>query len=110
MEDKRAMTPKRARELGYLTEYAYMPPIGQWTGKLIAKCWGNGVNIICFFEHVDTGNKYQLSAWRHKENIYRPKDDGINFSQKGMEKQIFLIETQLNSKGKPVWISAIPLA
>jgi hypothetical protein len=107
MEEKRAMTPKRGRELGLLTEYAYMPPIGQWEGKLIAKCWGNGMNIICFFEDVSTGEKYQLSAWRHQENVYRPKDDGIDFSQTGMEGQIFLIETKVSSKGKPVWLSAI---
>lgn len=106
MADERAMTPKRARELGLLTEFDYMPPIGSLTAKLLAKCWGNGMNIICFFEDVATKKKFQLSAWRHEENIYRPKDNGIDFSQKGMEGQIFIIETGLSSKGKPVWLSA----
>lgn len=106
MTDERAMTTKKARESGLLTAYDYMPPIGQWKGKLIAKCWGNGLNIICFFEDVTTGNKYQLSAWRHEENTYYPKDDGIDFSQREMEGQIFLIETQLSSKGRPVWLAA----
>lgn len=92
--------------LGLLTEFDYMPPIGTWTGKLIAKCWGNGLNIICFFEDVTTGKKYQLSAFRHEENVYRTKDDGIDFAEKGIEGQIYLIETKLSSKGKPVWLSA----
>lgn len=106
MEEKRAMTPKRARELGLLTEFDYMPPMGPWTGKLIAKCWGNGLNIICFFTDVATDKKYHLSAFRHEENIYCPKDDGIDFSQRGMEGQTYLLETGLSSKGKPVWLSA----
>lgn len=106
MEDKRAMTTKKARELGLLTEFNYIPPIGIWTGKLFAKCWGNGLNIICFFVDVATGKKYQLSAFRHRENIYRPKDEGIDFSQRGMEGQAYLIETRLSSNGKPVWYSA----
>lgn len=106
MEYKRAMTIKKARELGLLTEFDYIPPIGQWTGKLLAKCWGIGLNIICFFEDVATGKKYQLSAFRHEENYYCPKDDRIDFSQREMEGQIYLIETRLSSKGKPVWQSA----
>ena len=106
MNDKRAITPKLARELGLLTEFEYMPPIGQWTGKLIAKCWGKGMNIICFFEDVATGKKYQLSAWRHEENVYRPKDNGIDFSEAGINGRTYLIETRLSSKGKPIWYSA----
>lgn len=106
MADERAMTPKKARELGLLAEFDYMPPMGSWTGKLIAKCWGDVKSIICFFEDVTTGKKCRLSAWRHEENIYRPKDNGIDFSQKGMEGKVFLIETKLSSKGKPVWLSA----
>lgn len=106
MEDKRAMTIKKARELGLLVEFDYMPPMGQWTGKLIAKCWGMSYNLICFFEDVHTGEKCQLSAYRHEGILYCPKDDGIDFSQKGIKGQTYLIGTRLSSKGKPVWLSA----
>ncbi|MHB1247844.1 MAG: hypothetical protein ACYCZL_00280 [Polaromonas sp.] len=106
MNEKRAMTMKQARESGLLSESAYLPPMGEWTGKLLAKCWGNSRNLICFFEDVATGNKYKLSVFSNEGTRYRPKDDGIDFSEPGIEGQDYVIETALSSKGNPAWLTA----
>jgi hypothetical protein len=106
MNEKRAMTMKQARESGLLSESAYLPPMGEWTGKLLAKCWGNSHNLICFFEDVATGNKYKLSVFSNEGTVYRPKDDGIDFSAPGLEGQIYLIETRLSAKNNPAWLAA----
>ncbi|MHB1280031.1 MAG: hypothetical protein ACYCYL_02180 [Acidithiobacillus sp.] len=106
MNGKRAMTMKQAKESGLLSESDYIPPMGEWTGKLVAKCWGNSRNLICFFEDVATGKQYKLSAFSNEGTRYCPKDDGIDFSESGIEGLNYLIETALSSKGNPAWLAA----
>lgn len=109
MEKKRAMTMNQARESGFLSESDYMPPIGEWTGKLLGKCWGKSHNLICFFEDIETGKKHRLSAYKTDGENYGPKGIEIDFSQPGIEGQEYYIETELSLRGKPAWIDAFLL-
>lgn len=106
MGQNRAMTMKQARESGLLSESDFTPPMGQWTGKLLGKCWGQSVILICFFEDVTSGNKYKLSAFRNDGEHYCPRDNLIDFSEPEIEGQEYFIETGLSSTGKPAWLAA----
>lgn len=106
MEEKRALTMSHAKDYGLMAKADFSPPIGQWTGRLLNKCWGKSVNLICFFEDVATGEEYRLSAFRNAEKRYCPKDNVIDFSQPGIEGKNYLVTTGLNSKGNPAWLTA----
>ncbi len=108
MEAKKAMTMAQAIESGLFSACDPNPPEGDWTGRLLAKCWGKSMNLICFFEDEVANKKYKLTAYRSRddERRYCPKDAGIDFSEKGIEGQEYFIETELNSKGNLTWIHA----
>jgi hypothetical protein len=107
-EAKRAMTMKQATESGWLSACSPNPPIGDWTGRLLAKCWDNkSMRLICFFEDEVANKKYQLTVYRSRDGRrYCPKDAGIDFSEIGIEGQEYFIEIELNSKGNPTWTHA----
>lgn len=104
-DSKRAMTLKQATEAGWLSACSFNPPVGDWTGRLLGKCWGKQSNLICFFENIETGIKYQLFAYKN-DGYYGPKNTGVDFSEKGIEGQEYFLEIELNSKGNPKWIDA----
>lgn len=106
-EAKRAMTKSQAIESGWFSECDSKPPVGEWLGRLLAKCWGNSMELVCFFEDEVANKKYKLSVYRNSDGKrYCPKDAGIDFSEKGIEGQEYFIEIGLNSKGNPTWTHA----
>lgn len=107
-EAKRAMTLRQATESGWLSACSPNPPVGEWTGRLLAKCWGKSMNLICFFEDEVAQKKYQLIVYRNREDgkRYCPQDGKIDFAEKGIEGKEYFIEIGLNSKGNPKWTHA----
>ena len=103
----RAMGLNEARDAGFNT--ATLPPNGEWTGKLVAKAWGKAVNLLCFFENLESGEIHRCIAFRTDDTRYTPRDKGIDFSEEGIEGQTFLLNTGLNGKGKPAWHSAVKI-
>jgi len=101
----RALSFGVVKDEGLFDEYASRPPVGEWKGKLIVKAWGKSVNVICFFEDIDSGEKYWLSAFR-TQGGYTPQDKKIDFSEAGIDGRVYLLETGLNSKGRPAWLRA----
>ena len=100
----RAMSLNDARDAGFAK--ALPAPDGQWVGQLVAKAWGQSVNLVCFFKHMETGEIHRCVAFRNSEKQYTPKDGVVDFSEEGIEGRVYLLKTGLNSKGNPAWHSA----
>ena len=87
-------------------------PEGVWVARLDFKVWSNqpaAGNLRCYFTSLADNCRYLLSAFRPKQpgsRRYSPKDDGIDFSQPGLDGQTFLLEVGRNGKGNVSWISA----
>jgi hypothetical protein len=107
--DGRALTT--AERYDYAEEldpYEFIPPTGEWIGRLNAKSWGKSMSVICYFEDVVTGDLYRLTAFRSRNDpaIYTPRDGNVDFSEAGIEGRIYNLTSGLNSKEKPCWDSA----
>lgn len=107
--DGRALTTAERYDLAdELDPYEFIPPAGEWVGRLNAKSWGKSMSVICYFEDVSTGALYRLTAFRSRNNraIYTPRDENIDFSEAGIEGRIYNLTSGLNSKEMPCWYSA----
>jgi hypothetical protein len=101
----RAISLAAARAAGL--HEATDPPMGTWQGKLIAKAWGRHTNVLCYFEHSETGEIHRCSAYKNwKKSIYSSRDDVIDFSQEGIEGNSYLLETGLNKNGNVSWLKS----
>lgn len=88
-------------------EYQIELPEGEWEGRLLAKSQGRSNNIICFFEDVNNGNLYRISAFKSNYNdSYSAKDYVINFAENDIEGNVYLLKTGKNNNGNPAWFSA----
>ncbi len=100
----RSMGLNEARDAGF--NGATTPPNGEWTGELVGKAWGKAINLLCFFENLETGEIHRCVAFRSDDKRYTPRDKGIDFSEDGIEGEVFVLQTGVNSKGNPAWHSA----
>ncbi|MCK9747109.1 hypothetical protein LT699_10935 [Pseudomonas syringae pv. syringae] len=116
MEDdlRRALSYNAAVEAGLEPrsyEYKNVPE-GVWAARLDFKVWSDRTaagHLRCYFTSLADNCRYLLSAFRPKQpgsRRYSPDDDGIDFSQQGLNGQIFLLEVGRNSKGNVSWIGA----
>lgn len=88
-------------------EYQVELPEGEWEGRLLAKSQGRSNNIICFFEDINTGSRYRISAFKSKrDDSYSAKDYAVNFAENNIEGNVYLLKTGKNSVGNPAWLSA----
>lgn len=107
----RAMSWAQALELGLMDDYSANAPLGEWAAILDTKAWGKSECLHCFFTEIGTGKKYRLTAFRpdNAVNAYRPKDKGIDFSEKNIDGRKYRLVTGMNTQGtKSVWLSAEP--
>ncbi|MHB2250566.1 hypothetical protein ACX64O_27385 [Pseudomonas fitomaticsae] len=112
--NRRALSYNAAVEAGLkLSSYEYENvPEGVWAARLDFKVWSNQTaagNLRCYFTSLADNCRYLLSAFRSKQSgsrRYSPKDDGIDFSQPGLDGQTFLLEVGRNAKGNVSWIGA----
>lgn len=103
----RAMGVGASRDEGLAFDYKFELPEGPWRARLVAKSWGKSVNLMCYFEDVETLEKYKISAFRsRKASGYRANDEGIDFSQAGIEGCVYDLVTGKNKRGNPAWLSA----
>lgn len=116
MEDdpRRALSYNAAVEAGLEPrsyEYKNVPE-GVWAARLDFKVWSDRTaagHLRCYFTSLADNCRYLLSAFRPKQpgsRRYSPDDDGIDFSQQGLNGQIFLLEVGRNAKGNVSWIGA----
>nr|WP_256347570.1 hypothetical protein [Pseudomonas gingeri] len=87
-------------------------PIGTWLARLDFKVWSNKTSagcLGCYFTSLADGRQYLLSAfrpYRSTARIYTPTDGSIDFSSRGLDGQIFLLEIGKGANGKTKWLSA----
>lgn len=113
-DTRRALSYNAAIEAGLeLSSYEYKDvPEGAWPARLDFKVWSNqsaAGHLRCYFTSLADNGRYLLSAFRPKQpgsRRYSPKDDGIDFSQPGLNGQTFLLEVGRNAKGNVSWIGA----
>jgi hypothetical protein len=98
------MSFQQSREEGLTT--ALPAPMGQWRGKLIARAWGRHMNLLCYFEHMETGEIHRCVAYRRPDRSYTASDKDIDFAENDIEGSVYLLDTGLNGKGNPLWRSA----
>ncbi|WP_339496097.1 MULTISPECIES: hypothetical protein [Pseudomonas] len=81
-------------------------PAGTWLARLDFKVWSNKTSagsLGCYFTSLADGRKYLLSAfrpYRSTSRAYTPSDGAIDFSARGLDGQIFLLEIGKGAKGK----------
>lgn len=111
---RRAWSYKGAIDAGFEPQsYSWKDvPTGTWVARLDFKAWSNMTAagcLGCYFTSLADGRRYQLSAFRPKRSTsrrYSPTDDGIDFSQPGLDGQIFLLEVGRSANGRTKWLSA----
>lgn len=110
----RGWSYKGALEAGLeLKSYSWEDvPTGTWLARLDFKVWSNKTSagsLGCYFTSLADGRQYLLSAfrpYRSTARIYTPTDGSIDFSSRGLDGQIFLLETGKGANGKTKWLSA----
>ena len=110
----RAWSHKGALEAGFeLKSYSWKDvPTGTWLARLDFKVLSNKTSagsLGCYFTSLVDGRQYLLSAfrpYRSTARIYTPTDGSIDFSSRGLDGQIFLLEIGKGAKGQPKWLSA----
>lgn len=113
-DTRRAWSHNGAVEAGFEPQsYSWADvPTGTWVARLDFKIWSNKTAagcLGCYFTSLADGRRYQLSAFRPYRSTsrrYSPTDDGIDFSQPGLDGQIFLLEVGKSANGKVKWLSA----
>ncbi|MCL1618479.1 hypothetical protein [Ralstonia pseudosolanacearum] len=87
-------------------------PEGTWPARLDFKTWSNTTaagHLVCYFTALSDGQHYRLSAFRpggDSRYRYTPKDGGIDFSQRDLDGQTFLLTVGRNTKGGATWLAA----
>ncbi|KPW49891.1 MULTISPECIES: hypothetical protein [Pseudomonas syringae group] len=113
-DTRRAMSYNAAVEAGLeprTYEFKNVPE-GVWAARLDFKVWSNksaAGHLRCYFTSHADNSRYLLSAFRPTQpgsRRYSPKDDGIDFSQPGLNGQSFLLEVGRTAKGTVSWIGA----
>ena len=104
----RGMGQTASRDTGLAFDYKFDLLEGEWVGRLIAKSWGKSSNLLCYFEDVQTLEKYKISAFKSRKSTgYRPADEVIDFGVAGIEGNVYKMVTGKNKKGNPAWKSAV---
>lgn len=111
---RRAWSYKGALDAGFEPKtYSWEDvPIGTWQARLDFKVWSNKTSsgcLGCYFTSLVDGQQYLLSAFRPYRSTsrrYSPTDDSIDFSERGLDGQIFLLEIAKGKNGKIKWLSA----
>lgn len=110
----RGWSYKGALEAGLeLKSYSWEDvPTGTWLARLDFKVWSNKTaagSLGCYFTSLADGRRYLLSAfrpYRSTARTYTPTDGSIDFSSRGLDGQIFLLEIGKGVNGKTKWLSA----
>ncbi|WP_339540127.1 hypothetical protein [Pseudomonas sp. RA_5y_Pfl1_P24] len=111
---RRAWSYNGAVEAGFEPQsYSWKDlPVGVLVARLDFKIWSNKTAagcLGCYFTSLVDGRRYQLSAFRPYRSTsrrYSPTDEGIDFSQPGLDGQTFLLEVGKSANGKIKWLSA----
>lgn len=82
-------------------------PQGQFNARLDFKIWAKkAIGINCYFTCVESGKRFQLTAYRqHRGYNYRPDNGTVDFRTSPVP-CIYRIETGFNGKGNIRFISA----
>lgn len=116
IEERRAFSPDQAREAGFnRTSYQFEPvPEGKWTAILDMKIWGESKprkppRLVCYFSSQEQGC-FKLTAFLARtgegaNKWYSAQDGLLDLSYVRLGSTLEL-ETGVNSKGGPRWISA----
>lgn len=101
-------------------EYGASVQEGEFIARLDFRMWGKSVNLRCFFTNMETGEKFNLSAYRShsgKEHIvqrpdgkthhaYTPEDGVFDFAEGDLGGQRFRLVSRQGARGKILWSSA----
>ncbi len=85
-------------------DYTFGCPEGTWLGRLDKRGWGKSANLILYFTHVETGDKYWFSLYFNTD--YKPRGGGPNFKTEVQEGDTVLLTTKLTASGKPNLVEA----
>jgi len=115
-EHKRALSWDDAVDAGFRPDdYQFKQlPIGRCIGALDWKIWGKTPCLACYFTAED-GSRFRLTAFRARTgpgagHWYTAQDGLLDMSDvEVMVGQRFHIESSVNGKGKPAWISVKPV-
>lgn len=117
----KALSFAQALSLGFQPrEYGTSVPEGEFIARLDFRIWGKSVNLRCFFTHMETGEKFSLSAYRShsgKEHIvrrpdgkthhaYTPEDGAFDFAEGDLGRRLFRLVMRQGARGKLLWSSA----
>ena len=71
------------------------------------KIWGKTPCLGCYFRDIATGEKFALYAHGDSHSSrYTPRDGGVDFSQVGIEGNVYYLVTHITRRGKTGWQSA----
>lgn len=92
--------------------YADPVPEGVSLARLEFKMWGKHASLRCFFTDLRTGAKFTLPAFRHYQGQYigkySPRDLDIDFSEPGIEGNVYEIVVDRGPRGGLRWEEATP--
>ena len=89
-------------------DYPIGCPVGEWTGRLDYRVWGNAANLMLHFTDIDSGEKWCLSVW-HPDG-YKPRGGGPNFKTEATEGELYRIASKHTKTGNPNFVSAARIA
>lgn len=113
-DTRRAWSYNAAVDAGFEPQqYAWKDiPDGTWAARLDFKTWSDKSTVghlVCYFTAISDGRRYRLSAFRpggESRYRYTPKDDGIDFSQPGLDGRCFIVTVGKTAKGGTTWLAA----
>jgi hypothetical protein len=83
-------------------------PDGIWKASLDYRYWadngGPGALVCCF--STPEGMRYRISAFRQKDGRYTPKDNGVDFGEKGIDGRHYMLNIGKTRNGKLAWLGA----
>jgi protein associated with RNAse G/E len=73
---------------------------GTYIVTLEGKSWGKKNNLWCYFTDLESGREFQVSMFRHrKTGIYTSRESSIDFAEKGIEGNQYVLDIKTSEKG-----------
>lgn len=89
------------------SKYKYIESPGAYVGKLVARAWGKGYFLRCYFDNPDFGNFIAIAYWKKRKegNHYGARDTEIDFAKVASE-TTWKLTYKISSQGNLFWAFA----